>query len=234
MQQIVRWGQATLLVAALGCDGNSDSTTGTGGGTTGSAGAGTGASSAGGSGAGGAATGGATTSGPGGGGSGGGGEPCEPTAGNEVFSGYCDDVRVALIEGAGQPRVQVAARMNAGAIGCAIVDSVILGDDENNAIQTLTTAIELDDSGVQVHVADAVANSELVTSCAVPPGDNGAGRVEAFGFIARGRVDGGTFEARCGRADSGSSWPPDVVLTCHDNIENQPRGYIDAILGSDR
>ncbi len=47
-------------------------------------------------------------------------------------------------------------------------------------------------------------------------------RVEPFGLIATGRLDGGTFAARCGKADSGSSWPPDVVMGCHAGIVRQP------------
>jgi hypothetical protein len=38
----------------------------------------------------------------------------------------------------------------------------------------------------------------------------------------------GTFEARCGKTDFGSSWPPDVVLTCHQGIAAPPRTWATA------
>jgi len=48
--------------------------------------------------------------------------------------------------------------------------------------------------------------------------------VEAFGVIARGEMDGGTFEAKCGKAELGSAWPPRVMLTCHEGLETPPSG----------
>jgi hypothetical protein len=47
-------------------------------------------------------------------------------------------------------------------------------------------------------------------------------RFGGFGLVVRGRVDGGTFEARCADAEGGGRWPPALRITCHENVDDRP------------
>jgi hypothetical protein len=131
-------------------------------------------------------------------------------------------VRVAVVERAGEPaKLQVRARISLfGSPGqCSLLDQVVLGDD-NNALQVidLPSGIEAGDDYTNM-LFEVDAASAVSALC----GDE-TKRIEPFGFIATGRLDGGTFTAKCGPAGFGSGWPPHVVLTCHSGIWQQPYG----------
>jgi hypothetical protein len=124
-------------------------------------------------------------------------------------------VRIGVMQNPGKPaRLDIRARISAG-VGCALVDQVILGDDQN-PIQTI------DAGGIEAldyneRLLDVEAVPEISGLCS-----DETQRIEPFGFIAKGRMDGGTFTAKCGPAGFGTGWPPHVVVSCHSGIAEQP------------
>ena len=52
----------------------------------------------------------------------------------------------------------------------------------------------------------------------------GAAGTPVLGFVVRGRVDGGTFEAHCGLAEGGGRWPP-AVRTAEQQQRRPPEGH---------
>ncbi len=152
-----------------------------------------------------------------------GGTPaCEPTPGSETHEYGCDQVRVAVIERPGEPaKLQVRARISSFASGevCVVLDQVVLGDDQN-ALQTIDLAGGVP-AGDDYHQTLFEVDAASAISGLCPDESK---RIEPFGFIARGRVDGGSFTAKCGTAGFGTGWPPHVVLTCHSGIWEQPNG----------
>jgi hypothetical protein len=186
-------------------------TGGSGGiGSTGGSGAAAGSGSS--AGSGGSGTGGTPTGGSGGNA---GGPPCEPAPGTEAKSFSCDFVRVGIIEHPGQaPRLDLRARVSGGE-GCVIIDEVILGS-EANPLQTIPTG------GIEaVEYAKRLLETEADPDIAALCNDEKK-RIEPFGFVAKGRTDGGTFTAKCGAAGTGTSWPPGVAMTCHSGISEAP------------
>lgn len=209
-----------LFTAACGSSGSGGSGQTSGG----AAGAGTGGSggigSTGGSGAaagsGSSAGSGGSNVGGSGGGSGGnaGAPPCVPAAGTAEKTLGCDFVRVGIIEDTGKPaRLDLSARVSGE--GCILIDEIILGT-EASPLQTI------DAGGIE-----AVAYSQRLLSTEADPDiaalcDDEKKRIEPFGFVAKGRTDGGTFTAKCGAAGTGSSWPPGVAMSCHSGIAEAP------------
>jgi hypothetical protein len=211
------WGlPASALLLCIGC-GSGGSSGGGLAGAAGSAGAGGSAASAGFGGASGA--GGQAGEGGSAGGAAGsaGASACEPAPGDQQIEGGCDMVDVAVIDRPGETtRLQLRARIIA-TDGCALLDQVILGTEQS-------PLVTIDAGGVEVKspydkLLDVDADPALQQLC----GDE-TQRYEPFGFVAKGRMDGGTFIARCGKAGFGSGYPPHVLLTCHSGIAEQPRG----------
>lgn len=107
---------------------------------------------------------------------------------------------------------------------CVLVDSVEFRTDgpdspliqEVNYLSQGGRAIDFKQGG---EIARAAPAKEIVETCL---SDQGADRFEPYGVIVKGRMDGGTFEARCSRAESGSRWPPALVQTCHQNLDSLP------------
>jgi len=209
----------TVACGSSGSGGSGQTTGGAAGSGTGGSGgigstAGSGAAAGSGSsaGSGGTGTGGTSTGGSGGNA---GGPACEPAPGTEAKNFSCDQVRVGIIEHPGQaPRLDLRARVS-GSDGCVIIDEVILGT-EANPLQVI------DAGGVEaVEYSKRLLETEADPVVAALCTDEKK-RVEPFGFIAKGRMDGGTFTAKCGAAGTGTSWPPGVAMTCHSGIAEAP------------
>jgi hypothetical protein len=206
----------SAAVVLLGCGGGSGPSGG--GGTGGQAGsAGSGGAATGGTGANGGAAGVGASGGSAGAAGSGGATSCTPTGGSNVEQASCDQVSVAVIDRGGKKRLQVRARVTLWSQpGCSVIDEIVLGQ-QGTVLQTIDAGgMEVPDSYTKtlLEVDAAPAVSDL---CA-----NETKRFEAFGFTAKGRTDGGTFEAKCGPADSGGHWPPAVVLSCHSGIADAP------------
>jgi hypothetical protein len=160
--------------------------------------------------------------GPGGsthGGSGAGGGGCLPAPGDSHYQASCDEVELAVMGGAGSvAALRVAGRISGGAAdeACFRVAEIDLLRGDGTVAQTLDGQASLLASARGFWGA-APSEPEVASAC-----DGDEGRVEPYGIVVRGTTDGGTFEARCGKADSGSSWPPDVLRTCHQGLETPP------------
>jgi len=150
---------------------------------------------------------------------------CKLAPGNAKVGSYCDLFRLALIDdGTGVTRAHLSGRLIADGIpdgDCIVVDEVEVLQGAA-AIGTLAGAGEFisgDQDGV---IAQGLAFSEMTSRCA-----DEANRADGFGFVVRGRVEGGSFEAHCADAESGIRWPPALIVTCHKNIEKPPTyGYL--------
>jgi len=146
-------------------------------------------------------------------------DACVPAAGDEIIQAHCDEVEIAVLAGGGPTRVQVRGRLSFG-LGdgtCARADSVdvLRGQELVQILDGAPGALGLDlTSG---RLAEGEADAALSVRCGTD--EDWADR---FGLVVRGRVDGGTYEARCGSADSGSGWPPRVLLTCHEGLAEPP------------
>lgn len=160
------------------------------------------------------------------------GMECTPTGGPMSGDAYCDDFHLALIEdGAGSVEAQLTGRVSPGIPddGCAVVDSVEITEG-GATIGTFEGVGVFAPGAGHALLARGPALPEMTARCG---GDTD--RFGGFGFIVRGRMDGGTFEARCADAESGSRWPPALVITCHENVDARPFGgyvWVDTVGGS--
>lgn len=174
-------------------------------------------------GAGGAATSSSSTGGNGGnGGNGaGGGAPlCSPTPGSTVIDdAYCDQIQLAVLAHAGQKtRVAIRGRLFTAPDACLRVDSVDVVRADATLVQSFPVGDVFLKSNDDVPWATGDAAAEISKPCA-----DDAPRIEAFSVIVKGATDGGTFTAKCGAIEGGSSWPPRVRLTCHENLDGSAR-----------
>lgn len=149
------------------------------------------------------------------------GMECTPTGGTSTADAYCADFHLALIDdGAGSVEARLTGLVSPGipADGCAVVDSVEVTEG-GASIGTFDGVGAFAPDDIHALLARAPALPEMTARCG---GDTD--RFGGFGFIVRGRMDGGTFEARCADAESGSRWPPAIVITCHENVDARPFG----------
>ncbi len=150
-----------------------------------------------------------------------GGASCAPVPGPMSLTGGCDELDLALLDdGTGAVTAQVRGRLfprAGGEWGCAHVDAVEVVDGDV-VLATLTGAGRFAPTETDELLARGASSAALDAFC----GDESA-RFDRLGLVVRGRVDGGVFEARCGAAESGSSWPPRLRLTCHENVDDAPR-----------
>ena len=165
-----------------------------------------------------------------GGGGGDAGLVCMPSAGTMMIRGSCQDVNIAVIARTGQPdEVQITGRVGfIGAATCARFDSLELTEFDMPVQRFELGGRSLSLEGTHV-LASGPALPALSTPCR---GDDA--RFYPYGVVIRGTIDGGSFEARCGPASSGMQFPPEVIRTCHRNIDVAPTDgnlYIDAFTG---
>ncbi len=150
---------------------------------------------------------------------------CTPTAGTATHEPGCDLFQLAVIEHDGAPsELILTGRIYSvtGASGeCAVVDGVdvVQGSATSPLVQHLDggASILLDSS--ERELARGVPVAAISSVCA---SDEAAMRFDSFGIVVRGRVDGGTFEAHCARAEGGGRWPPALRVTCHRNVDAAP------------
>ncbi len=164
----------------------------------------------------------------GGGGSDGGGgatdagPDCDPEPGSESVGAYCDLFELAVIDdGAGAVRARLTGRVGPDGVpdgSCAVVDEVEVREGDTT-IGTLDGGGPFTTHDQYAVIAQDTALPEMISRC-----DGDADRFGGFGLIIRGRMDGGTFEARCADAEGGSRWPPALVITCHENVDEPPFG----------
>lgn len=143
---------------------------------------------------------------------------CELAPGPMVASTYCDLFELALFTEGGAVEARLHGRLSVpgGMDGaCAAVDEVEV-QEGGVTIGSLPGAGTFTTGDQRALLARGPALDAMTARCG---GDTG--RFGGFGLILRGRVDGGTFEARCADAEGGSRWPPALVVTCHENVDRQ-------------
>lgn len=149
----------------------------------------------------------------------GGGGACEPTGGSMELDPYCDLFELAVIDdGSGTVEAVLYGRVSP-AVGegtCAVLDEVEVLEG-GTSIGTLEGVGEWRTGAETALLARGPALSGMVARC-----DSDENRFGGYGFLVRGRVDGGTFEAACADAEGGGRWPPALRITCHENVEERP------------
>lgn len=145
---------------------------------------------------------------------------CTPSDAGSLQQGYyCDLAVIHVIErSSGPPIVIVQARLGSESVPCGAIDSVdVLFGQEVLARLGPNPSVTL---GKQYAViASGEAPASLVNQCG-----NEMTRLSMYGLLIRGRDANGPFEARCGRAEFGSRWPPGTSLACHRNVPKPPAG----------
>jgi len=145
--------------------------------------------------------------------------PCVPKTGTANEKAYCDLFELAsfTMDGAA-PRVELRGRVSLSAkdTACAIVDKVEV-QTGGATIATLAGAWTFTSGNEHALLASGAGFEALTTRCT---GDTN--RFGGFGFVVTGRMDGGTFSAKCADAEGGSRWPPAVRVTCHHNVDASP------------
>lgn len=153
---------------------------------------------------------------------GGPGPACAPTAGTATAGAYCDLFHLALIDdGTGAVEATLTGRLSPDGLaadGCATVDEIEV-QEGGVAIGTMTGIGAYAQGSQSAVLARGPALPEMSARCG---GDEG--RFGGFGFVIRGRMDGGTYEARCADAEGGGRWPPALVVSCHENVDARPFG----------
>jgi hypothetical protein len=155
-----------------------------------------------------------------------GGGACTPTPGTAMVMTGCDSFELAVMTHTdASPELRLTGRLFASGstMGCASVDSVdvLSGGIGSSVLATLTGEPSVVLDSTERLLARGTPVAALTDLCAT---DDPARRFDSLGFVVRGRVDGGTFEAHCGLAEGGGRWPPAVRVTCHQNVEVPPYG----------
>jgi len=158
---------------------------------------------------------------------------CVPAAGTSEEAGFCDLFELALFDdGAGAVEAQLYGRVNlpGASTRCAVVDSVEV-QSGGTMIGTMEGAGTFSAGNQNAELARGEALEAMRNRCSADEQ-----RFGGFGFIVRGRVDGGTFEARCADAEGGGRWPPALIVTCHENVDERPwqgtYATVDSFMGS--
>ncbi len=158
------------------------------------------------------------------------GPACTPAPGAASAEGYCDLFHLALIDdGSGSVQATLTGRLSPNGLaedGCATVDTIEV-QEGGAVIGTLTGAGAFTHGAQHAVLARGPALPEMTARCG---GDEG--RFGGFGFVIRGRMDGGTFEARCADAEGGGRWPPALVVSCHENVDARSFGAYVSIDGA--
>ncbi len=151
---------------------------------------------------------------------GGPGPSCTPTSGGATASAYCDLFQLAVMDdGSGAATARLSGRLTPDGLtdgGCATVDSIEV-QEGGATIGTLDGVGAFETGSQNAVLARTPALPEMKTRC-----EGDANRFGGFGFIIRGRMDGGTFEAHCADAEGGGRWPPALVVSCHQNVDEPP------------
>lgn len=140
---------------------------------------------------------------------------CEPMAGTTVGDAYCDLFELALFGAGASREARLFGRVDPGTTGCAVIDEV-------EVLEGSTTVATLPGAGVfasgepRALLARGPAVAAMTDRCAMEDR-----RFGGFGLIVRGRMDGGSFEARCADAEGGGRWPPALRITCHEGVEDR-------------
>lgn len=145
---------------------------------------------------------------------------CVPTAGPATGDAYCDQFFLSLFTSDdGAPRMELRGRVHPNDLsegGCATVDEIDV-QVGGTTITTLAGTWGPEGAGGTRLIAEGAAFPGLTERCA-----SDENRFGGFGFLVRGRVDGGSFTAECADAEGGSRWPPAVTVSCHHNIDAPP------------
>lgn len=136
---------------------------------------------------------------------------CTPASGPSAIEGYCQQIALSVLRfDDASPSLYATGLVTSVGDGCVAVDRVELRTTSGDLVQVLEPAGPV--ASPFAARASAVA-PELLTAC-----DGEDGRFDPYAVEIHGRTDGGTFVARCGAEAFGSGWPPDLVLTCHQNL----------------
>ena len=145
---------------------------------------------------------------------------CEPAPGGASVGAYCDLFELAILRRAGLPtEARLSGRVSPEGVaegGCATIDEVDVLEG-SSVVATLEGAGAFATGLASALLAAGEASAPLTTRC-----EGDTQRFGGFGLVLRGRVDGGTLEARCADAEGGSRWPPALRVTCHEGLSRQP------------
>lgn len=152
---------------------------------------------------------------------------CMPSAGSATVTTGCDLLQLAVIAHDGAPSELVLTGrlypIGTTDTQCALVDGVdiVEGSATSPLVQHLEggASVVLDSS--EREIARGVPVAAISGACA---SDDPAMRFDTYGIVVHGRIDGGTFEAHCARAEGGGRWPPALRVTCHRNVDAPPYG----------
>lgn len=145
---------------------------------------------------------------------------CTPTAGPATSEGSCDFFHLAVLRHGSAAEVQLYGRLRpdgAGAAdGCTVVDEVEVLEGDTS-LGTIAGVGAFETGTPDALLARGPALDSMRAHCLTDEG-----RFETYGLIVRGRYDGGSFEARCARAEGATHWPPALRMTCHENLDVPP------------
>lgn len=157
------------------------------------------------------------------------GPACTPKPGADAVKAYCDLFELAYFtKDGGAPRVELHGRVSPTLpdTACAIVDTVEV-QTGGKTIATLAAAGNFTSGDERALLATGAGFDALKTRC-----DGDANRFGEFGFVLTGRMDGGTFTAKCAEAEGGGRWPPAVRVTCHHNVDAIPLAGSASVMSS--
>jgi hypothetical protein len=150
---------------------------------------------------------------------------CTPTPGSATITTGCDLFQLAVIDHDGAPSELVLTgriySTTGGSTQCALIDGVdiVEGSATSPLVQHLDGGASVLLDSAEREIARGVPVAAIAAACT---SDDPAMRFDTYGLVIRGRIDGGTFEADCARAEGGGRWPPALRITCHRNIEQAP------------
>lgn len=145
---------------------------------------------------------------------------CEPTAGSATETMACDLLELAILRRTGLPdELRLSGRLfgtSGGSPTCAAIDGIdILSGTA--VVQHLDGGASIQLDSQEAELGRGVPDASIAARCL-----SDENRFGGYGIVVTGRVDGGTFTARCADAEGGGRWPPALRITCHDNVEAPP------------
>jgi hypothetical protein len=153
------------------------------------------------------------------------GGACMPMPGSATTTTGCDLLQLAVIAHDGAPSELVLTGRIYSTLGidtqCALIDGVDIVESSATSpvVQHLDGGASIQLDSTEREIARGMVSPTIEAACG---SDDPAMRFDTYGIVVRGRIDGGTFEAHCARAEGGGRWPPALRITCHRNVDAPP------------
>lgn len=153
------------------------------------------------------------------------GGPCNPIPGSQMFVAACQSLNLGVMAHTGETTGIILT----GVLGfetnpqpaCTVVEGVDIMTG-TTVVQHLSSVLTPATNNILEVLATGTSPvADIENRCM---SNDGAQRIDPYTVVITGKTDGGTFKATCGAQENGASWPPGIVVTCHQNLDEPTEG----------